>query len=285
MIRRDTLSGFAAVERSNEKLRVVVVPSLGGRIVSLQDLRTGREWMWHPGEELRLFSNRPDDPFAASTLAGWDECVPTVDPCFWCGRNLPDHGEIWSLPWKEVSAASSQEDTLRLQIDLPLSPLRFVRTLRLAATQIVFNYELSNLGDEPEAILWAMHPLFTIQDGDRIQLADGARAQLGHPDWLDTLRLDGHTPASVKTFVSAEHGAYASIETRQHGSLKLTWDATWATHLGLWLSRGGWNGYHQLALEPTTAPINAPTEAPERLPMLAPGETRHWSVTLSCEVP
>ncbi|MFO1531475.1 MAG: hypothetical protein U1F77_17490 [Kiritimatiellia bacterium] len=82
----------------------------------------------------------------------------------------------------------------------------------------------------------------------------------------------------MKTFVSAASRCHRIHCLRHHhGTLTLSWDAAWASHLGLWLSRGGWNGYHQLALEPTTAPCNDPTET-TALPVLQPGETRRWSV-------
>src|ERR1700677_4033036 len=32
----------------NEKVELRVLPELGARVVSLRDLHTGREWMWHP---------------------------------------------------------------------------------------------------------------------------------------------------------------------------------------------------------------------------------------------
>lgn len=271
MIRRGGIDGFPTIELHSDALRVIVVPSLGGRVVSLFDHRTGREWMWHPGSELRLFANDPRDDFAKSPLAGWDECVPTVNPCVWRGRNLPDHGELWPLAWREDGDA--------LTVDFPVSPLRLRRNLTLAGEVLTAAYELSNLGAELEPVLWAMHPLFTIHPGDHIQLAPGASAELGAPAWLDTLDVSDRTPACVKTFVSAAHGATASIISATTGTLTLSWDADWATHLGLWLSRGGWNGYHQLALEPTTGACNDPTES-DALPVVQPGETRRWSVSI-----
>lgn len=265
------IGGFKTIELHSDALRVIIVPSLGGRVVSLFDHRTGREWMWHPGSELRLFANDPRDDFAKSPLAGWDECVPTVNPCVWRDRNLPDHGELWPLAWRE--------DGDDLTVDFPVSPLRLRRNLTLAGEVLTAEYALTNLGVEPEPVLWAMHPLFTIHPGDRIELSPGARAELGDPSWLDTLDVSDRTPACVKTFVSAAHGATASIVSATTGTLTLSWDAAWASHLGLWLSRGGWNGYHQLALEPTTGACNAPTES-DALPVVQPGETRRWSVSI-----
>ena len=48
---------------SNEDVELAVVPELGAKIISLKDLRTGREWMWHPPGGLKLFRNLPGDDF------------------------------------------------------------------------------------------------------------------------------------------------------------------------------------------------------------------------------
>ncbi len=93
-----TLQGFDVYHLGNEAVELAVVPELGARLVSLKDLRTGREWMWHPPGGLKLFRNRLGDDFSLSPLAGMDECPPTIAKCAWQGTELPDHGEVWSAP-------------------------------------------------------------------------------------------------------------------------------------------------------------------------------------------
>src|ERR1700735_5370414 len=88
--------GFAVYMISNLHLELAVVPELGARIISLKNLRTAREWMWHPESGLKLFRNRLGDDFSQSPLVGADECLPTIAACSWQGRELPDHGEVWS---------------------------------------------------------------------------------------------------------------------------------------------------------------------------------------------
>ena len=67
--------GFAVYTLGNERIEVAVIPELGAKLISLKDLRTGREWMWHPGPAPLLFRNRPGDDFSKSPLAGADECL------------------------------------------------------------------------------------------------------------------------------------------------------------------------------------------------------------------
>src|SRR5438552_8292589 len=88
--------GFEVFILSNQEVELAVVPELGARIFSLTDLRTGREWLWHPTGGRKLFRNRVGDSFASSPLIGVDECVPTIALCSWQERDLPDHGEVWA---------------------------------------------------------------------------------------------------------------------------------------------------------------------------------------------
>src|SRR6266481_4178400 len=96
-VRRE--QGFEVFILSNQEVELAVVPELGARIISLKDLRTGREWLWHPTKGLKLFRNRAGENFESSPLVGMDECLPTIAPCCWRGRDLPDHGEVWATNW------------------------------------------------------------------------------------------------------------------------------------------------------------------------------------------
>src|SRR6266581_8029679 len=75
-VRRE--QGFEIFILSNQEIELAVVPELGARIISLKDLRTGREWLWHPAGRRKLFRNRTGDNFASSPLVGLDECLPTI---------------------------------------------------------------------------------------------------------------------------------------------------------------------------------------------------------------
>src|ERR1041385_8547677 len=85
--------GFEVFILGSQEVEVAVVPELGARIISLKDLRTGREWLWHPAGGRKLFRNRAGDNFARSPLVGVDECLPTIAPFSGQHRVLPDQGE------------------------------------------------------------------------------------------------------------------------------------------------------------------------------------------------
>src|SRR5690348_5920266 len=150
VVRRE--QGFAVYELSNSEVKLAIVPELGAKIISLKNVRTGREWMWHPHGELKLFHNPPGDDFSRSPLAGVDECLPTIAPCAWHGRELPDHGEVWSAEW-DVDENAWKKGVLKTQIRLEISPFDFERTIELEGNTIRLNYRLSNRSTAPEEFL------------------------------------------------------------------------------------------------------------------------------------
>ena len=96
--------GQPALALDTPVLRLVTVPGMGAKIVSLYDKRHGREWLVPPTE--RLFGPVPYGvQFDAQDMSGWDEMFPTIDACAYplpgayAGAALPDHGEVWPLPW------------------------------------------------------------------------------------------------------------------------------------------------------------------------------------------
>jgi galactose mutarotase-like enzyme len=277
--------GFEVLTLRNGSLELTAVPELGAKIISLKNLRTGREWMYRPPGGLRLFRNRPGDDFAASTLVGWDECLPTIAPCAWDARTLPDHGEAWSVAW-DVDRAAWQQCMLSTSVGLSISPLVFRRTLALAGREIRVDYGLTNRSEQSQAFLWAMHPLLAIQPGDRLDLPAEVRGQLAAETWVDALDLGGRTPACAKVFAGPLRAGRAGVVNPARGDgLAFAWDAGENPLLGVWLTRGGWNGHHHLALEPTNGMPDSLADAVEKnhSAWIPPRATRSWSVRLCLE--
>src|SRR5438876_11642513 len=158
--------GFSVYVLSSRKVQITVVPELGAKIISLKDLHTGREWMWHPRGGLKLFRNRPGDDFSRSPLVGADECLPTIAPCLWHCLALPDHGEVWCMPWS-LDGDAWANGGLRTMTGLSLSPFHFERAIELQENEVRLSYQLLNQGEAEEAYLWAIHPLLSLQPGDR----------------------------------------------------------------------------------------------------------------------
>jgi hypothetical protein len=84
---------------ASDKVRVAVRPDLGGRIDSVIDLATGREWLWHPawynGERRQLDVGAA---FDANWSGGWDEIFPNDAGCEFRGGDCRTTGSCGAGP-------------------------------------------------------------------------------------------------------------------------------------------------------------------------------------------
>jgi len=301
-------SGFAVYGLRSPSTEIHVAPELGSKIISLKNLETGREWMWRPPGSFRLFRNELGDPFERSTLVGADECLPTVAPCKWEARELPDHGEVWSIPWT-VDRHAWDQGHIKTTVATPISPFLFERTVRLEGNEVILDYRLKNVSRKREPFLWAFHPLLEIVEGDRIALpedvrsvrvesADGLRGMPhGSPrPWPEPLpdvnlsRMDfgPHGPACAKLFVESPSVACAAIvNSHTRDSLVLRIDVRQNPALGIWITRGGWYGYEHAALEPTNVASDSLAEVASKATsalVLPPEGERAWRIRLCLEL-
>lgn len=281
-----TKDGFEAFGLCSREVEVVVVPELGAKVISLRNRLTGREWMYHPHSGRGLFRNQPGDDFSRSLIAGWDECLPTIAPCKWNGRMLPDHGEVWSLPWK-LDAAAWCLKRITTSVELPLVPFRFTRSVEVQAGLITVDYRLTNLSGESQRFLWAMHPLLALQPGDQLELPEEARLLLEQKPWIPSLDFGGSTAKCAKAFAGPLGEGRAGVFNPVSGDrITFEWDTQVCHTLGIWLTRGGWNGHHHLALEPANGASDSLAEAAsqrQRCGLVSPfGESR-WSVKIRIE--
>jgi len=245
--------GFEVYTLNTGEVEVAVVPELGAKIISLKNLRTGREWMWHPPGGLKLFRNHPGDAFSKSPLAGADECLPTIAPCAWQGRELPDHGEVWNVPWK-VDSEALEDGVLKTTVRLKISPFDFERAIELRGNEIQINYQLNNYSKADRQFLWAIHPLLRLQAGDRLELPASTRALLNGAAWIDAVISAIPENNSAKIFAAPVSEGLAAIGNPVTGDrLEFEWSPVENDALGLWLTRGGWHGHHHFAIEPTNA--------------------------------
>ncbi|MEI8340617.1 MAG: hypothetical protein WCH43_03660 [Verrucomicrobiota bacterium] len=300
---------FEVCALQTRSVEIRVIPELGARVVSLRNRFTNREWMWHPPGSLKLFRNAFADDFGKSTFAGLDECLPTLAACEWKNRSLPDHGEVWALPWK-LDESAFAKNRIATSVSTPVSPFEFERVISLDENRVTLSYSLTNRGDANEEFLWSIHPLLTLEPDDRIELPDEVHefqidGGSGAPElsrgaiWsypvpfenfqIDNLQLGDNRNGCVKGFTHPLcEGRAAIFNDRTGDRLEFQWNPCDNNTLGIWLTRGGLNGWHHVALEPTNGAPDSLAIAVEqwkRHGILAPQETRRWSIRICVSSP
>lgn len=307
---QSTWQGMPAWTLENESLRTVVLPELGAKLASLYDKRNQVEWLADSGG--RPVQRVPyGSVFTDQDMSGWDEMFPTITACEYpvpgshSGARLPDHGEVWSLPWT-VELGSG--DQLRLSVKGVALPYRLSRTLSFSGPDTLeMRYELENQGQEILPYAWAAHPQFACGDQAEIRFPGQVKEvcnTLGELSWgwgapetrynwpLATrpdgqqVRIDRTGPASLKQarkffWLPEMRAGWAGLIRRPEGDwLRMQWDPERVPYLGLWTDEGAISHTTVAAPEPTTGFYDSLALAwsKKEVMVLDPGAVRTWSL-------
>ena len=298
---RKAVQGSEITVLENSEISIGVAPEFGARVVTLRNLRTGRDWM-AAGD--RACDAAEDAVYGAAQAAGWDECFPTVSPSeevdpAW-NRRLRDHGDLWGRPWRVHLHGN------RIEATFSGESISFRRIITLDRGIVDVAYSVRNRGNRPLPYLWAQHGVLAVEPQDRITIAglDGPLAvtfcqhrglplKVGQTTWphasgmlgdLRTLRTR-EARLAVKMY-GAVRDRFRAAVGRPDDYLCFEWSQRDAPFVGLWLNFGGWPSempaYH-IAIEPTSAPADhlAGARALFRERVLEPGALHAWKVRLS----
>lgn len=268
--------GMRATELQSDELRVAILPDLGAKVASIFSKSVQAELLWqYPGETLV----RPAFGAAFGAEAGWgfDEMFPAILPSIypdgpWRGTPIPDHGEVWSLPWNERLDGNRVEHTVHgLRF-----PYRLTRNTLLEGATLRLDYHLENLSSFPFRCMWAAHPLFVTARGSRIELPEGigsivnaqtspgltsygARYSFPHPEGsVSAVDLREIPPiaqrGSWKWWVEGELSrGWCVLRSTAAGYLvRLAFPVDKVPYLGIWVNNGDWNQQFNCGIEPAT---------------------------------
>lgn len=304
-----TWYGLSALAIESEVLRIVVVPELGAKIVSLFDKCGQREWLVGPVQQPKPIGYGMR--FVDQDMSGWDESFPTIEPCKYpgdgkyFGRSLPDHGEVWAVPWRREN---NPPNTLTFSVQGTALPYKLLRTISFSAPDILrLDYSVTNTGTEAINYLWAAHPQFVADDETRIVLPPHVEKVLNvragsrwggvgeYYQWPQGIAADEKPYSLNQLGFAALHPCrkfYLPPEVQidwamlaDYGSgraLRLNWFPMELPYLGIWIDEGVYSIAPVISLEPTTGFYDSLATASEngRVAYLAPGEARHWSLSV-----
>lgn len=293
----------------DEALRVVVIPALGAKIVSIYDKRAAFEWLVGPQRPLAPVIY--DSSFIEQDMSGWDEMFPTINACTYpsagdfAGIYLPDHGEVWALPWQMESQESS---VIELRVDGVALPYRLRRRLSLPSPGVLLlEYRLENKGFEPFDWLWAAHPQFVADEHTTIFLPENAREVVNvvageiwgaagerYP-WPQARSKDGRSWQLDRIRPPDKHDcrkfylppespvSWTVLANQRWGcSLRMEWSSDELPYLGIWVDEGAYNPVPVVALEPSNGYYDSLQTAisNQRVGRIHPGAQRKWSLVV-----
>lgn len=290
-----------SIRLKNADIELTLIPEIGGKITSLINRRTSREWIWCASETRDFRPVGDETDFARVNLGGIDECLPTIQRQQYEGFDYPDHGEIWRLPVRVI-----EESDIRIvtEVTLSVAPLKFRRTIELQGSGAHFFYEISNLSHHFVPFIWAFHPLLRLAVDDQIHLPDeihplqidycenlaGCRS-LEFFSWphispgvdLSLPLVDAGIPYCAKLFFESAHETTLKLVCAESSdSLAVSFSGPQCPYFGLWINAGSWNGFTHVAFEPTNYPSDR-FDGKRPPSGLKPGAFSKWSVTINVQ--
>ncbi|MBD2156161.1 DUF4432 family protein [Leptolyngbya sp. FACHB-16] len=290
----------------NSKIRLTIRPDLGGRIDQLEDLETGHSWLWHPesynSEETRSLSIGAS--FDEAWTGGWDEVFPNDAAGPFGGRNLVDHGELWSQRW-DVLESSPFSITLGYQCQTV--PIQVTKSIQLDPEQPEARlvYEFQNQSGEEIPFLLKHHAAIAIEAGDEILLPDcwvepaflefskliGEPGKTRFPKAVGAngedvdLRMIPPPSSQLQEFYYSSDLAsgYCGIRNqRTQSSLRMTFDTSDFPYVWMFQSYGGWRDHYVVVVEPCTTMPSDLEEAcrQQTAALLQPHEKQRRMLTL-----
>jgi len=299
---RDDLSldGIPVTRLESDHLRLDVVPSVGGRVVSLIHKPSGHEFLWR-NRALPLRHEAAGSEYDPNFFGGIDELLPNDIPEVIEGVNCPDHGELWTTPL----GCRREGERVVLSGDLPRFGLHYERelSLRTDGPQLDLAYRITNRASQPRSFLWKLHAALAVQAGDiidcparRAQVVDLAwsRYRTLEPfDWpiLQDQAVNLVPPAdgTVDFFYLFDLRAGRMAWRRPGAGLEFAYEFDPQVFRFAWLfaSYGGFNRHYTVVLEPCTAMPMSVNEAAAKgqCSRLEPGQTLATRVTLRAGPP
>ncbi len=312
-------ASFGTAELRAGTTKAVIVPALGGKIISLEF--AGREWLW--GGEL-AGRNAPVDgaPYDDRVDGGgYDELFPNIAPSIlpshvtrYGGLSLPDHGELWSQP--ATFALETRPDGMFASTSWQgrRMPYRFVRDVFVSNSgSVEMQYAVSNDGDDRLPFVWSGQAVLPLGKSTRLVLPEGSRArvwsqegvELGGPGaflrWpravIGGKLVDLTRPDAVARVYACriyfDPGAGRAAVEAEGARLEVSFDIERVRHVAVSISKPGWSAFGKrrsariISLAPS---IGSPDSLSEALgawrdaAWLEPGETREWHLTWRASV-
>jgi len=272
-IRKTRQAEISTLVLENEKVRAVVAPELGARILSLIYKPTETDFAWHsPDASLK----KPT--MELENVSGFFDCVPTTDPCTFKGRKLPEGGEVSSVPWRILKTEQTRNIArIRAEAKCKIYPLLIRKEISLGKNSSVLSleHELRNLSDETLEYHYSSHNTLHVTPFHRIVLPhDVSKVKLGYagqfgkmgdeitwPECVDNKgeRVDVgkiRTPCE-KTMENLYTGRLkerwsALINEARQEAIGFRFDGDALPYILICTNNTGWRNYYFAAIEPVT---------------------------------
>jgi len=272
-IRKAQQGEMSTLVLENEKIRAVVVPELGARILSLIYKPTETDFAWHsPDATLK----KPT--VELENVSGFFDCLPTTDPCTFNGRNLPLGGEVSSVPWRIVKIEQTRTTArIRAEAKCKIYPLLIRKEIVLAKDKPVLSlqYEVRNLSNEALEYHYSSHNTLQVTPFHRLVLPhEVSKVKLGYAGqygkmgdeitWpecvdnkgerVDVSKIRGPCEKTMENLYTdrLKEKSCALINEARKEAIGFRFDGDALPYILICTNNSGWRDYYFAAFEPVT---------------------------------
>jgi galactose mutarotase-like enzyme len=316
-IYNSNFKGIDSIVMENSAVRAEWIPQYGAKMVSLRLQQVNNQELLYqsPLETLTIPSYAAD--FASFDTSGFDECFPSIDACQIAVEkegqtvlcDVPDHGEVWSLPWECVVR---DDDSIRFSVTSPTLAYVLTKTVTLSGSELRFDYRVELIGAISQLpFLWTPHLLFgynaetelvvpsrfdqikSVCDAGRLEDRVApyaypivAASSIGRWDCSRFLPSDEGT--CEKYYFESLLSAGDRFGFKNDGyQVMMSVDSSVAPYLGVWKNQGAHNQTHNFALEPCSGIYDSASQAQDNntVAYVTKDAPKNWFLTLSCSKP
>lgn len=234
----------------NDHLIIKTLPELGGRIDSIINKNSSKDWVWKNNFLKKSRVSKFAD-YDSNWQGGWEELFPNdaIENFSW-GKGL-DHGELWSAEW---SVEKSSPDSLSLSVMNLDSGSSFNKTFKLRNNKLIVNYS-GNI-QFSDHFLFKLHLAIPVSQQVSIECAysDINNVDDNFGNILD-LKNDFFTLKKNSNLFGFAYIDLLKKNLRLVDENLNTLDLSYSGDLNyFWLfqTQGGWNGHNVLVLEPAS---------------------------------
>ena len=299
-----------SIELINEYLKVVVLPQFGSKIASIYYIPKLYELLW---QNINLYykKSKYGDIFETGEASGFDEMFPSISKCYyerypWQGVEIPDHGELWSIPWNYKIG----DNNIELWVNGIRLPYLLKKTVSIDKNKIKILYSLENKTPFEIDFIWAAHPLFNVTPFTSIVIPEGMNeiinsisgpvlkeygkiydfplAELEDGSLVDLSKIREKNSYGYQKyyFKSKVKEGWSKINHEKEGiSITMRYPKEKVPYLGVWINEGGWGNQYNIALEPSTGAMDRidMSKAWKMNSILKPYEISKWYLEIIVE--
>lgn len=293
-IERGVHLNMDAIVMNNKSIEMKILPKLGFKMASILYKPKAMEFLFQPTKG-KYDIPEYGDAFQDYDTSGLDEMIPTIERCEYPvgefkGHILPDHGDVWSLPWNVQILDTEVMGSVKLKS----LPLEFTKTVGFQGDNTIkMDYSVKNLSNNDIHYVWTLHGLNVFDEDTEFIFQDDMKDVINIHSNEDLDRLDLRYLKNYRNNRSYKYYFWGKFKKGEVGldyrakRLKyiIRYDVDKHPYLGVWVTKGGFKGEYNCALEPSNGFYDSVSLAYENhmIPLLEPHGEHSWSVYIDIE--